>query len=250
MQTADLPPTAGERRTEDPIIQAAIRNVEANIAAFTASEVVQLALFPSSIAEWAATTDWGVGQVTNMLRRHRPYVAIRQALAERFAIAPTVLSRLIDTRPAQPTSERVPPLQQRSRVATDAQPSDTDGLPDSDTVVVASVGRRRDGTNPLEQIALERMRREAPAMPPSRIVGYALYPESLASWSIRLGRFPLDYLLACLGNVHRSTQIEVALARRLNVSVASLDHFIRGRKREPTVLLPPPKADVPVTQGQ
>lgn len=234
MQIADLPPTAGERRPEDPIIQAAIRNVEANIAAFTASEVVQLALFPSSIAEWAATTDWGVGQVTNMLRRHRPYVAIRQALAERLTVSPSLLSRLVDTSPAQPTSERVPATDSQLGLATD---------------VVVSGRRRRDGTNPLEQIALERMRREAPAMPPSRIVGYALYPESLASWSTRLGRFPLDYLLACLGNVHRSDKIEVALARRLDVSVASLDHFIRGRKREPTVLLPPPKPDVPMTQG-
>lgn len=87
-------------------------------------------------------------------------------------------------------------------------------------------------------------------MPPSRIVGDALYAESLASWPTRLGRFPVDYLLACLGNVHRSDKIEVALARRIGVSVVSLDHFIRGRKREPTVVLPPPKADVPVTQGQ
>ncbi len=46
-----------DRTHSDPVVRAAVGAVTANIGAMSASDVVQLALFPQSLSEWA--TDAG-----------------------------------------------------------------------------------------------------------------------------------------------------------------------------------------------
>lgn len=92
--------------------------------------------------------------------------------------------------------------------------------------------RYRDGTNPLERLAVAAIQVAAPAMPGSRIVGYALWPETLAAFAARAQRFTLDQLLTTLSGLRRSDAIEVALARRLRVPHRTLDAFIRADKRD------------------
>jgi len=71
-----------------------------------------------------------------------------------------------------------------------------------------------------------------PAMPASRIVGYALWPESLAGFAARSKRFSLGALLTTLSGMRRSDAIEAALSRRLNVRQSELDAFIGSTKRD------------------
>jgi hypothetical protein len=73
----------------------------------------------------------------------------------------------------------------------------------------------------------------APSMPPSRIIGYAMWPETLAAFAARAQRFTLDQLLTTLSGLRRSDSIEVALARRLRITHRTLDAFIRSAKRDP-----------------
>jgi hypothetical protein len=73
----------------------------------------------------------------------------------------------------------------------------------------------------------------APSMPPSRIIGYAMWPETLAAFAARAQRFTLDQLLTTLSGLRRSDSIEAALARRLRITHRTLDAFIRSAKRDP-----------------
>ena len=211
-------PAGAVRAPDDPVIRAAIRNVEANLAALSASEIVQLVLFPSSLSGWAAEADVDEAQVGNLLRHYRPYVALRAALAERLGVTQAILVHLIEARRALPASKRLPDAE---RVLRDAG---IDWARPPYPLV-------RDGTNPLEQLALRRLELDAPAMPASRVVGLALWPETLAGWARAHGRCSLSNVLACLGGVLRHDYILDGIARRLDVSRTALDRFIAAEKR-------------------
>ena len=226
---------AQERRGDDPIIRAALANVGANLAALSASEVLQLVLFPDTLTAWAARSDRTAAQVFNMLRRTRPYAQLRIALAERLEVPPAVLNHLIDAAPAAPFAHR---LAGREHILADA------GITAARTQRPSIAWDRppyppyRDGANPLERLALERMRAEAPAMPGTSIVSLALFPDHISSWARNHG-YHFNRVLSSLSGTRRFGYLDSALARRLGVSPRDLDIFIRSRKREPTAILPP-----------
>lgn len=224
---------AGERSSErgldDPIVRAAIQNVERHIAALSASEVVQLVLYPESLAAWAGGAGVDDSQVANLFRRHRRYNRLRALLATRLGVPIAVLDHLIDATPAVPASKRPPGyeavLSQAGLGAWGKRPPIDWGAP--------PYPPHRDGTNPLEQLALVVLPIAAPSMPASRIIGYALWPETLAAFAARAQRFTLDQLLTTVSGLRRSDAIETALARRLRVTHRTLDAFIRAEKRDP-----------------
>jgi hypothetical protein len=225
-----------ERGLDDPIGRAAIENVERHIAALSASEVVQLVMYPESLAAWASGAGVDDSQVANLFRRHRRYSRLRTLLATRVGMPISVLDHLIDAVVAVPAAKRPPGyeavLTQAGLGQWGKRPAIDWGAPPYPLY--------RDGTNPLERLALVVLPLAAPSMPASRIIGYALWPESLAAFAARAQRFTLDQLLTTLSGLRRSDSIETSLARRLRVTHRTLDTFIRAEKRDPLADLTAP----------
>ena len=234
-----------ERRLDDPIVRAAIDNIGRHITSLSASEVVQLVLYPEALATWAAGAGVDDSQVANLFRRHRRYNRVRTLLAGRLGVPIAVLDHLIDSPPVVPAAKR--PAAYAAILADSGlgewgkqAPIDWSTPP---------YPRHRDGTNPLERMALAALPAAAPSMPASRIIGYAMWPETLAAFAARAQRFSLDQLLTTLSGLRRSDSIETAVARRLRVTHRTLDAFIRAEKRDPfaeSVVDPSgPRRDVP-----
>jgi hypothetical protein len=219
----------GDRTADDPIVRAAVENVRRHVAALTASEVVQLVLYPESLAAWATGAGVDESQVANLFRRHRTYVRLRQLLADRLGVPIAILAHLIDAAPAVPPSKR--PVAQAA-VLRAAGLGEWYERPPIDWRT-PPYPAYREGTNPLEQLALANLALTAAAMPSSRIVGLALWPESLAGFAARSGRFTLGSLLTTLSGLRRSDSIESALARRLGTTRVELDRFIGATKGDP-----------------
>lgn len=218
-----------ERTAADPIVRLAVENIHRHIAALTASEVVQLVLFPESIAAWSAGAGVDESQVANLFRRHRTYARLRTLLADRLGVPIMILAHLIDADPAVPPSRRPAAL---AEILAQAGIPEGDPRPQIDWRS-PPYPSYREGTNPLERLALANLSVVVPAMPASRIVGYTLWPESLAGFATRSKRFSLGALLTMLSGLRRSDAIESALARRLGVTGRELDAFIDSQKRDP-----------------
>jgi hypothetical protein len=220
-----------ERGPADPVVRLAIENVTRNVAALSASEIVQLVLYPEPLAAWADGAGVDESQVANLFRRHRVYSRVRQLLTTRLGVPLAVLAHLIDAQPTPPSTHRS---------AAHAAVLKAAGLPPADDRPpidwrAAPYPPYREGTNPLERLALANIATGAPSMPSSRVVGYALWPESLAGFAARSGRFTLGQVLTALSGLRRADYIETALARRLNLSRAALERFIASAKRDPFV---------------
>jgi hypothetical protein len=218
-----------ERGDADPVVRTAVDNVTRNLAALSASEIVQLVLYPEPLAGWAEGAGVDESQVANLFRRHRIYARVRQLLAERLGVPLTVLAHLVDAAPAAPSTHR---SAIHAEVLRSAGLPSTDERPPIDWRSPPYPGYR-EGTNPLERLALASLTAGAASMPSSRIVGYALWPESLAGFAARSGRFTLGQLLTALSGLRRADYIETALARRLNLSRGSLERFIVASRRDP-----------------
>jgi len=225
-----------ERSVADPIVRIAVENIHRHIAALSASEVVQLVLFPESIAAWSAGAGVDESQVANLFRRHRTYVRLRRLLADRLGVPIMILAHLIDADPAVPPSRRPAGV---AEILAQAGIPNGDPRPPIDWRL-PPYPSYREGTNPLERLALTNLGVVVPAMPASRIVGYALWPESLAGFAARSKRFSLGALLTTLSGMRRSDAIEAALARRLGVRQAELDAFIGSTKSDPLAAGLPP----------
>jgi hypothetical protein len=218
-----------ERGPADPVVRIAVDNVTRNVAALSASEIVQLVLYPEPLAAWAEDAGVDESQVANLFRRHRIYSRVRQMLADRLGVPLGILAHLVDAAPAAPAHQRP---------AIHAEVMRAAGLPIPDARPpidwrIAPYPSYREGTNPLERLALANLAVGAGSMPSSRVVGYALWPESLAGFAARSNRFTLGQLLTTLSGLRRADYIETALARRLQLSRAALERFIASSKRDP-----------------
>jgi hypothetical protein len=219
-----------ERGPADPVVRAAVDNVARNLAALSASEVVQLVLYPEPLAAWADGAGVDESQVANLFRRHRIYARVRQLLADRLGVPLAIVAHLVDAVPAAPAIQRPAIHAQVLRAA--GLPPTEEQRPPIDWRA-PPYPRYREGTNPLERLALANLSSGAPSMPGSRVVGYALWPESLAGFAARSNRFTLGQLLTTLSGLRRADYIETALARRLQLSRAALERFIASSKRDP-----------------
>ncbi len=218
-----------ERRDDDPIVRAAADNVRRHLSALSASEIVQLVLYPEPLVAWAKGAGVDDSQVANLFRRHRRYTRLRALLATRLGVPISVLDHLIDAAPTVPAAKRPAAY---AAVLADAGLATWSQIAPIDWTA-PPYPLHRDATNPLERLAMAVLSTAAASMPASRIIGYAMWPETLAAFAARAQRFTLDQLLTTLSGLRRSDSIEVALARRLRIPHRTLDAFIRSAKRDP-----------------
>jgi len=225
-----------ERTGHSVIEQQAVARMRLEVASMPASDIVQLALWPDTMANWARSVPVSTSVVYNMLARVKPYRRVRDLIAHRLDVPAYVLDHLIDAARPLPHALR-PPDPDRPLVSVPT----TRGAPEADTAALLLPGLR-DGSNPLERRALFRVETEIASLPASLVVQLALYPETLAAWS-RREELPASLLYSTLAGAQPHQRIRHALARRLAVSARDLDALIGARRPEPHATLPPSLAD-------
>ncbi len=206
-----------------------------------ASDVVQLVLWPDTLAGWARQSSVATAVAYNMLSRFKPYRRVRELLARRLDVPGFVLDHLIDASRPLPSVLRVPAADY-----TAAFPAEPTVPPRGDAVSpTVRLPAVRDGTNPIEQRAVWRAWRDVAALPASLLVQIALFPETLADWA-RRQRVPPSMLYAMLAGAQPHPGIREALARRLGVGVAALNVLVDAERREPASPAPVPLAESPL----
>jgi len=229
-------PTPRQRTGGSVIEHQAVARIRLDVASMPASDVVQLALWPDTIANWARTVRVSTSVVYNMLSRVKPYRRVRELLAHRVDVPVYVLDHLVDAARPLPQALR-PPDPDRAPVRVPP----ARGAPPADTAALLLPGVR-DGSNPLERRAVFRVETEIAALPASLVVQLALYPETLAAWARREG-LPAPVLYSTLAGAQPHQQIRHSLARRLGTSPRDLDALIGALRPEPQATRPPALAD-------
>jgi len=237
------PARPGSARTGAGTIERqALARVQLDVRSMPASDVVQLVLWPDTIANWARSAQVSSPVAYNMLGRVKPYRRVRELLAHRLTVPTFVLDHLIDAARPLPSAMQPPdPLRPHATEPPVAHPLDDPSDPDSMRLLLPTV---RDGSNPLERIAVERVQVEVAALPASLIVQLALYPETLAAWA-RRQNIPAPLLYSTLAAGQPNQRIRHALAARLGVSPKDVDWLVDAVRPEPRATRPPTLADAP-----
>jgi hypothetical protein len=230
-------PRPHERDGRSPLERHALARLRADVGAMPASDVVQLVLWPQTVAEWARDAHVAPAVAYNMLSRFKPYRRVRELLAVRLEVPTFVVDHLVDAPRPLPRALAVP------RRDDDAPPEapPVPRHPVSPSLQLPSV---RDGSNPVEQRAVWHVWRELAAMPASVLVQVALFPETLADWARRAG-VPPSMLYGMLAGTQSHPGLRESLARRLDVPRAALDRLVDGTRREVSVPRAAPLADAP-----
>lgn len=228
-------PLPRERDGTSPLERLALARLRQDVAALPASEVVQLVLWPDSLAHWARDAGVSTAVAYNMLARFKPYRRVRELLAHRLDVPTFALDHLIDAPRPLPAA-----LGARPDAVGDLSEPPTPG-PVSPTARLASV---RDGSNPLEQRAVWQLWRQIAAVPASLVVQLILFPETLAEWARKRGT-PASMLYAMLAGSQPHPGLRDALARRLGVAGHLLDALLDATRREPVTAHPPLAARAP-----
>ena len=253
MPPADRPTTPGDappraRDGRSPLERHAVARLRADVAAMPASDVVQLVLWPDTLAHWARGASVATAVAYNMLSRFKPYRRVRELLARRLDVPWHVLDHLIDAPRPLPSVMRVGAEPRDAPLDEPPAPPPGDRIPP--TLRLPAV---RDGTNPIEQRAVWRVWRDLAALPASLLVQVALFPETLAEWA-RRQRVPPSMLYAMLAGTQPHPGLREALARRLGLSSAALALAVDATRREPggaaaRPLVDPPSNDESPTGG-
>jgi hypothetical protein len=214
---AGRPARTGRSRLE----RAAIARVTTDVAALPASLVVQLVLWPTTIAEWAREHEVATAVAYNMLARFKPYARVRELLATSMGVPLGAVTHLVDLPPA--AAARRPPS----------------GLPRAelapvDAAVAGRIAARphRTGSSPLERLAVARVAEDVAALPASLVVQLLLWPQSIADWT-RERRVAPSLVYTLLANGQPAPRIERALALRLGVGADELRELIEGERAPP-----------------
>jgi hypothetical protein len=234
------------RDGRSPLERYAVSRMATDVAAMPASDVVQLVLWPETVAHWARDAGIATAVAYNMLSRFKPYRRVRELLARRLDVPGFVLDHLVDAARPLPSVLRAPEAGAGAGtgdLAEPPRPPRGDEL--SPTLRLPAV---RDGSNPLEQRAVWRVWRDAAALPASTIVQIALFPETLAEWA-RRRRVPPSALYALLAGTQPNPGVRELLAQRLGVAPSALATLIDRVRREPAVpapreLAPPPSEEI------
>jgi hypothetical protein len=214
----------------------ALARLRQDAAALPASEIVQLVLWPASVADWARDAGVSTAVAYNMLSRFKPYRRVRELLALRLDVPTFVLDHLIDAARPLPAALRALPDDPAAGQTAPPPPPE----PVSPTQRLPAV---RDGSNPLERRAVWHVWRQIAALPASLVVQLILFPETLAEWA-RRRQVPASMLYAMLAGTQAHPGLREPLARRLGVPGRALDVLLDAQRREP-VLAQPALADRP-----
>lgn len=216
-------PRPRERDGQSALERLAVARIAQDVAAMPASDVVQLVLWPATIARWAREHDVSAAVAYNMLARFKPYRRVRELLAHRLDVPGFVLDHLIDA--ARP----LPAAQRASADVERAVPPPAAPAPIPPTVRLPAV---RDGSNPIERRAVWQVAHQIAALPASVLVQVVLFPETLAGWARARGS-PAAMVYAMLAGGQPHPGLREALARRLGVSQSALALLLDAQRREP-----------------
>ncbi len=97
-----------ERDGSNPIERKAVYRTQVEIQSMPASLVVQIALWPDKLADWAEEMGIAPAVVYNMLAGVKPYHRVRTLLARRLNVYKESLDHLIDARRPEPRA-KLPP---------------------------------------------------------------------------------------------------------------------------------------------
>lgn len=97
-----------KRDGSNPIERKAVYRALLEIRSMPASLVVQIALWPDKLADWAKESGIAPAVVYNMLAGVKPYHRVRTLLARRLDVPKAVLDHLVDAPRPEPLS-RIPP---------------------------------------------------------------------------------------------------------------------------------------------
>lgn len=249
--TAGWAPPASRQAVHDgrsPLERYAIARLRADVAAMPASEIVQLILWPQTVADWARDAQVAPAVVYNLLSRFKPYRRVRDLLALRLEMPVAVLDHLVDAPRPLPSSLRAPTSAAADGGPLDGGPLNAEPAPPPTADEWRRAGSPlptvRDGGNPLELRAVYRVWHDAAALHASLLVQLSLFPETLALWA-RRRRIPPSLLYGVLAGTQRHSGIREALARQLGLSIAAIDHAIDAPRREPARPAAIPLADAP-----
>jgi hypothetical protein len=101
-------PSLPERDGTNAIERKAVYRAQLEIRSMPASLVVQIALWPDKLADWAKETGIAPAVVYNMLAGVKPYHRVRTLLARRLNVSKHVLDYLVDAPRPEPLA-KVPP---------------------------------------------------------------------------------------------------------------------------------------------
>lgn len=254
MTSSDLPaagwmPPASrlvERDGRSPLERYAIARLRADVAAMPASEIVQLVLWPHTVADWARDAQVAPAVVYNLLSRFKPYRRVRDLLAVRLEVPVAVLDHLVDAPRPLPTALRAPAASAPDAGATRRELAPPPAPPTADDWRRSggTLPAVRDGSNPLELRAVFHAWHDTAALPASVLVQLALFPETLAVWARRRHIAP-SLLYGVLAGTQRHPGVREALARQLGLPTAAIDHAIDAPRAEPSRPAAMPLADAP-----
>lgn len=97
-----------ERDGHNPVERRGLHRVYREIPSLPASPVVQLALWPERLADWAKSQHVDASVVYNCLAGHKPYHRVRRMLARRLGVGKGALDALIDRTPREPAHLQPP----------------------------------------------------------------------------------------------------------------------------------------------
>ena len=228
-------PMPRERDGSSPLERLAVERMRVDVASMPASDVVQLVLWPDTVAAWARDAGVAPAVAYNMLSRFKPYRRVRELLAHRLDVPTFVVDHLVDAPRPLPVELRV------AAVAAAGVPPIAAPPPVSPTVQLPG---RRDGSNPIERRAAWHVAQEIAALPASLVVQLAIYPETLAEWARRRSVGP-SMVYGMLAGTQPQPGLREALARRLDVPTPILATLLDSPRREPRRPGIAPLADVP-----
>jgi hypothetical protein len=120
----------GVRDGSNPLERRAVYRVEREIAALPASLVVQLALYPETLAQWARRQELPAPVLYATLAAAQPNLRIRYALSRRLGVSQRDVDALIDARRAEPRAN-VPPMLADVRPSPSVEPPTLSAPPDT-----------------------------------------------------------------------------------------------------------------------
>ncbi len=161
-------PLPALRDGSNPIERKAVYRAQLEIKSMPASLVVQIALWPDKLADWAKEMAIAPSVVYNMLANVKPYHRVRTLLARRLDVAKGVLDHLIEaprpeplaklppepppTDPLEPQAPPAPPLAQPEPLA--AAPTAATGGAAAQRSRVRRPASHRDAGRAASQMAL------------------------------------------------------------------------------------------------
>ncbi|CAN5889251.1 MAG: hypothetical protein H0W11_09315 [Gemmatimonadetes bacterium] len=145
------------RDGSNPIERKAVYRAQLEIRSMPASLVVQIALWPDKLADWAKETAIAPSVVYNMLANVKPYHRVRTLLARRLNVPKQELDHLIEAPRPEPLAKLPPeppelpnPPASGSTAGARYDPGRGEPLSSAEMIPASSPPRRRRATHRTE----------------------------------------------------------------------------------------------------